>query len=127
MLILLLHINIMKPGNFLLVLILVCSVAVSAQPVWSPQVRAKKDAEWMHDSLHMTPAQMEKANPILLNYQQEMDQTGGSAVKSHELMKKKDAAMKSILNKEQYKKYYRREKQIRAIPKPNYKGPHQPY
>lgn len=119
--------NIMKPGNCLLALLLICSVAVSAQPVWSPQLRATRYAEWMRDSLHLSTEQLEKVKPVLLNYEQHIDLAGKDTKRNHALMQEKDKAMKSILDKEQYKKYYRREKQIRALPKPNYKGPHQPY
>ena len=81
----------------------------------------------MQDSLHLTTEQMQKVNPVLLNYQKNIDLSGNAVKKNKALMQHKDAEMKTILNKEQYKKYYRREKQIRAIPKPNHSGPHQPY
>ena len=117
----------MKLHTSLLILFLLCSIASFAQPVWSPQVRATREARWMQDSLHLTAEQLQKANPILLNYQQQMDKNSGDDKKQHQLMKGKDAALKAILDKEQFKKYYRREEQIRALPKPNRSGPHQAY
>jgi len=81
----------------------------------------------MQDSLHLTTEQMQKVSPVLLNYQQKVDLSGNAVKKNKALMQHKDAEMKAILNKEQYKKYYRRENQIRALPKPNHSGLHQPY
>ena len=117
----------MKPAKFLIVIVMCCAIGAAAQPVWSPEVRAKREAQWMQDSLHLTAEQLQKVTPILLTYQQQMDQNSGAGKKQQQLMKKKDSALKEILAKEQYKKYYRREKQIRALPKPNHSGPHQPY
>jgi hypothetical protein len=117
----------MKPYNCLLIACLLCTATSFAQPVWSPKVRATREAKWMQDSLHLTPDQLQMANPILLNYQEQMDKNSGNDKKQHDLMKKKDSALKAILDKGQFKKYYRREEQIRALPKPNHSGPHQPY
>ncbi len=83
--------------------------------------------EWMRDSLHLEPAQEKKVRPISIDFQKQMDLASGSEQKQHELMRKKDAAMKHILNHEQYKLYYRREQEIRARPKPDRGGKHQAY
>ena len=81
----------------------------------------------MRDSLHLTAAQVQKASPVSLNYQLQMDNAHGASKKEHAAMKKKDAGMKSVLTATQYKKYYRREKQIRALPKRDQTGRHQAY
>ena len=117
----------MRPGHFLLFIFLFFTFASNAQPVRSPKARATAESQWMQDSLHTTAAQMEKINPILLNYQQQMDQNYGNDKKQKDLMQEKDSSLKGILSKEQYKIYYRREEQIRALPKRNHTGPHQPY
>jgi len=85
------------------------------------------EMEWMRDSLHLTPAQVPRATVVSGNYQQQMDNAHGSTKKERAAMKRKDAAMKKILTSAQYKKYYRREKQIRALPKPNHTGQRQAY
>src|SRR5208283_1466738 len=95
--------------HILLIICLLSAVASVAQPVWSPSVRAKREAQWMQDSLSPSPEQMQQVNPILLRYQQEMDKSFGDDKKQHALMMEKDHALKAILNKDQYKKYYRRE------------------
>ena len=117
----------MRLNQFLLFILLFCTLASNAQPVWSPKVRATREAQWMQDSLHITTGQLEKAKPILLTYQQKMDQNNGNDKKQKELMHEKDRSLKDILDKEQYKKYYRREQQIRSLPKRPLSGPHQPY
>ena len=99
----------------------------NAQPVRSPKARADADARWMHDSLHLSSQQFSKVQPVLLNYQQQMDESSNDAKKQSTLMAKKDADIKPILNRWQYKVYYRREEQIRALPKRDPGARHQPY
>ena len=109
----------MKLRYLLLILCASASITSFAQPVWSPQKRSEMEMEWMRDSLHLTPAQQQKASPVSLRFQQQLDNAHGSSKKEQAAMKKKDAAMRSIFTSAQYKKYYRREKQIRALPKPD--------
>ena len=85
------------------------------------------EMEWMRDSLKITPAQERKAGPVSLKYQRQKDDAHGSVKKEQAAMKKKDAALKTILTPGQYKVYYRREKQIRALPKRKHNGQHQAY
>ena len=117
----------MKLSGCLVVLFLFCSLAVMAQPVWSPGKRSEMEMEWMRDSLHITPRQEQKAAPVSLHFQEQMDKSNGAEKTQHDLMRKKDAAMKSVLNREQYKKYYRREKEIRLRPKVKPDPRHQAY
>jgi hypothetical protein len=81
----------------------------------------------MQDSLHISPEQLEKVKPVLLNYQLAMDSSYGDDKKQAQVMKEEDRSLKSILDKEQFKKYYRREEQVRSLPKRPRSGPHQPY
>ena len=117
----------MKLRGLLLVVCSWFSFPVAAQPVWSPEKRAEMEMEWMRDSLRLTPTQAKKAHPVSLNYQKKMAETGGSKTKQHDLMQKKDGAMKHILNPEQYKVYYRREEEIRSRPEPSHSGKRQAY
>ncbi len=117
----------MKLGGFFLIACLWFSFSGMAQPVWSPGKRADMEMEWMRDSLHVTPAQEKRISPTTANFQKQMDETNGSAKKQNELMRKKDATMRHILNREQYKLYYRREQEIRSRPKPNRGGGRQAY
>jgi len=118
----------MRPIPLFLSIIFFCTVSSSyAQPVRSPKARADAEAHWMHDSVHLTPAQMSKIQPILLNYQQQMDNSGKDDKKQHALMAGKDRDIKKILDQRQYKIYYRREEQIRALPKRDPNARRQPY
>ena len=111
----------------LLVVCLFCTMISFAQPVWSTGKRSEMEMGWLRDSLHLTPTQAQKAGSVSLTYQEQMDKAHGSAKKEKAAMKKKDSGMKSILTTEQFKAYYRREKQIRALPRPKNNGIHQPY
>ena len=108
-----------------------CAFTSFAQPRYSPGVRADRETQWMTDSLHITAEQSKKAHDISLEYNQKMDDAshlpGKQKTKAQQrLERKKDADLKAILNKEQYEKYYRREKVIRSHANMQYKGPHQP-
>ena len=121
----------MRLTSGILFLLAFCSVTAFAQPRYSPAVRAEREAQWMSDSLHITPDQSKKVEVVSLSYNQEMDKTvelkGKKKDKARErIMNKKDAGMKAILTKQQYKIYYSREKQGRKAQKPEPKGPHQP-
>jgi hypothetical protein len=115
-----------------LLLLLVCLWSTTlAQPLYSPGERARRDKEWVTDSLHVTPEQAEKIYNISLDYNQKKDVAAQNPKQKQKkwalLMRKKDAAVKSVLNnEEQYKKYMRREKEIRRRESIIYKGPHQP-
>ena len=117
----------MKLSGVFLAICISLSFSVVAQPVWSPAKRAELEMEWMRDSLHLTAAQEKKVNPVATNFQKQMDAASGAEKKQQELMRKKDAAMRRILNREQYKLYYRREQEIRSRPKPDRGGKHQAY
>jgi hypothetical protein len=114
-------------------LFMFCSGASFAQPRYSPAIRTERTMQWMHDSLHITPAQAEKINKIELSYEQNMDKANDAADKRYkertqkQLMHKKDANIKAVLkNERSYQRYYKREKQIREIESRVYNGPHQP-
>ncbi len=114
-------------------LFLFWSFASVAQPAFSPEVRSERDLQWMKDSLHITPAQAEKLNHINLNFERNMDKANDppdnrlKEKKQKQLMRKKDADIKVILNNERlYQTYYRREKEKRRIQAIKYTGPHQP-
>ena len=117
----------MKPHNLLFIILLLYSATSFAQPAWSPARRSEMEMGWLRDSLHLTPAQEAKAGPVTITYQQQMDNAHGSPKKERAAMKKKDAAMKSILTASQYKTYYRRERKIRSLPKPDRTGQHRAY
>ena len=117
----------MKLYRLLPAMFVLFSFASYAQPVWSPGKRAEMEEQWMQDSLHITPAQLQKISPVVLRYQQEKDKAKDSDKRQQQLIREKDKAVKAILDKDQYKLYYRREKRIRAMPKRVYTGGHQPY
>ncbi len=117
----------MKRIGILLAVCIWLSLSGYAQPVWSPEKRAQMELEWMRDSLRLTPVQEKKARPVSVNFQKQMDGADGAEKKQQDLMRKKDAAMKRILNGEQYKLYYRREQEIRSRPKPDRSGKRQAY
>jgi len=113
----------------LLGLLLLCSMGLHAQPRYSPQVRSDREVHWMQDSLHISDAQLKKITAISLPYQQQMDAAANDPAKKKKqarLMRKKDVAMKSILDEEQYRRYIAREAEIRRRDAIVYKG-HQPY
>ncbi len=117
----------MKRNCSLVVAFLLYTTSVIAQPVWSPGKRSEMEMQWMRDSLHITTPQAQKASQVSLHFQEQMDNAAGSDKRQHVLMQKKDAAMKSILTKVQYKKYYRREKEIRSRPKQTTDNRHKAY
>jgi hypothetical protein len=105
-----------------------------AQPRYSPGERARREVEWMTDSLHISKEQGEKINAISLKYNEEMDKAAQNKVKSKKqkaqkvLMARKDADVKKILNsKTSYKRYLVREKNLRALDAIEPKGRYQPY
>ena len=119
----------MKLKSGVVFLFLFCSIISYAQPRWSPEVRAKRESQWMQDSLRLNPEQVNKITTINLDFQRNMDKAANTPEKNKtqkQLMRKKNEAMKAILNKEQYPKYLKREKQIRKQEQIQYKGPHRP-
>ena len=109
----------------LLLLLLVGSLGVIAQPRYSPEVRSEREIKWMQDSIHVSPTQLEKIKSISLKYQQEMDKAADQPNKKknqEKLMQKKDAQMRRLLNKPQYNRYIRREEMIRKQDTMVYKG-----
>ena len=116
----------MRSAHFILA-ILLFTITSYAQPVHSPKYRADAETQWMQDSLHLSAEQLTKVKPIVLYYQQHMDQNSSDTKRQHALMSLKDRDLKAILDKKQYKIYYRREKQIRALPKRDPNARHQPY
>lgn len=128
---LLIQSSLMKLTTGILSLLLFCSFASFAQPRYSPEVRAEKEAQWMTDSLHITPEQSKKVHDISLTYNQQMDKASQLPSKQKDkaqqhLINKKDADLKTILNKEQYRKYCKWGKQIRKMGKIQYSGPNLP-
>ena len=110
----------------LLFLSLLCSYASVAQPVWSPEVRADRENKWMQDSLQLSGEKLARAHDISLNYYRQLDRFSNNEKLQEKVMKKKDANMKPMLNKEQYQTYYRREKEQRRILRIKIPGPHRP-
>lgn len=111
-----------------IILFLFCSLTTWAQPRYSPEVRSKKEIQWLKDSLQINDAQLNKISAISLSYQQDMDKAANQPDKKKrqaKLMKKKDAEMKTILDHGQYIRYYNREELIRKQDARVYKG-HQP-
>ena len=109
-------------------LLLFCSLTTWAQPRYSPEVRSKKEIQWLKDSLQINEVQLNKISAISLSYQQDMDKAANQPDKKKRqarLMKKKDAEMKTILDHGQYIRYYNREELIRKQDARVYKG-HQP-
>ena len=118
----------MKLTNCILVLLFLLPFAAFAQPRYSPEVRSKKEMQWLQDSVHINADQANKINGISLTYQQQMDKAAelpDKIKKQDKLSKKKDAALKKILTKDQYQRYYKREAMIRKQDRIIYKG-HQP-
>ena len=118
----------MKPFVVVLFALLLLGFASYAQPRWSPEVRSQREIQWMQDSLHITAAQLNRINGISLSYQQDMDNAAavpGKIKKQASLMRNKDAKMKTILNKKQYSRYFKREQLLRKQENIIYKG-HQP-
>jgi hypothetical protein len=127
----------MRVRNRILLLCL-CSALICityqsyAQPVYSPEVRSEREMLWMKDSLHISDGLYKKISAISLRYQRHMDKAGQPGNKAskdkaqQKLMQKKDTDLKVLLNKQQYLKYYRREKQIREIAKRVYPADRQP-
>ena len=123
-------------STFLFLFLVIISVypfaATFAQPAYSPEVRSDREMKWMQDSLHINKAQYKKISAISLSYQRNMDKAAlPEHAKSKErtqkkLMLKKDESMKSLLNKQQYQRYYKQEKQIRARAKVVYPADRQP-
>jgi hypothetical protein len=112
----------MKLLNYLVFLGILCTSVISyAQPAYSPEVRSEREMQWMKDSLHIKPQLFDKISKISLSYQLNMDKAAqpdnknGKEKTQKKLMQKKDADLKALLNKEQYARYYRREKEIRRI------------
>jgi len=120
----------MKPFHFCFFLLLFWSSVSFAQPRWSGEIRAKRLTEWMRDSLHLSQDQLAKASKIELRYEQQIDKSSESPATrdkvQQKLMSQKDADMKAVLNKMQYRKYYSREISARQREKIIYKGNRQP-
>ncbi len=118
----------MKRG-YLLVIFLFSTFLSFAQPVYSPERRAELETEWMRDSLNATPAQVKKISRIALDYQRNIDKViNKSGTVAKKLWAKKDAQLKTILNKKQFQRYYTREKRIRELAKIKpIRGDRQPY
>jgi len=82
-----------------------------AQPVYSPEKRAKLEVQWLQDSLGITPQQATKAGSISLTYNRQMDKAAdmkeAAAKKSRQkvIRQKKNIAMKALLTDEQYQHY----------------------
>ena len=115
----------MKFSCVALLLVWWCSVASYAQPRYSPEIRSKQEMQWLQDSVHISPGQWAKLSDISVTYQRQMDKAADEkdkVKKQARLMQKKDAAMRAILNKEQYRKYYKRESAIRKKDAVVYKG-----
>ena len=111
-----------------LIALFLCTFASFAQPRYSPEVRSKREIQWLKDSLLISDAQLNKINSFSLTYQQKMDKAANQPDKKKRqarLMKKKDAEMKTILDHTQYTRYYSREELIRKQDARVYKG-HQP-
>ena len=122
----------MKLSTIFILSLLFLSFASDAQPMYSPQVRAERETKWMHDSLHLPEKKLAKVEQISLVYHQTMDSVNDHAGKSKEkikqsLMRKKDADIKALLSKEQYRRYYKREQLIRKQSKVQYPKDRQPY
>ncbi len=110
--------------------LLITSFSAMAQPRYSPEVRAKNEVSWMKDSLALSKEKLDKISKISLDYNLNMDKASdlpGKDKAQQKLMKKKDAAIKSLLNKTQYQKYCKKEKMMRDSEKVIYKGNRQPY
>jgi hypothetical protein len=121
----------MSLKNRILYILFFLPFATFAQPRYSPEVRAERETQWMTDSLHISAEQSSKVHTMSLKYNQDMDKASQLPGKQKDktqqrLMNKKDAELKGMLNKEQYQKYYKREKLLRANEKRRYNGPHQP-
>lgn len=122
----------MKLSSLLFILVL-CAGMASAQPRWSPEVRAQKETKWMHDTLHLTDQQASKYNGISLTYHQQMDKVADSAGRNksrvqQQLMNKKDGEVKALLKSNTLnKRYLKHEKELRKQASRVYTGPHQPY
>lgn len=115
----------------LLLLLTGASLITFAQPVYSPAERARRDKQWVTDSLHLSQQQAEKFYGISLDYNQKMDSAAQNPKtkkkKQQQLMARKDAKVKALLNDHAlYQRYMRREKEIRHAQSIIYKGPHQP-
>jgi hypothetical protein len=108
----------MKHSHFFILGLLLCSSTSFAQPVWSPETRAERETAWMRDSLNATEAQSVKIKRIELNYNKQIDQVmNKQGQTAKRLMRKKDKDMKSVLDRDQYARYYRREQEIREVEK----------
>ncbi len=111
---------------------ILCTIGAHAQPVWSAEVRAERNANWYRDSLQMKGEALAKCSAIDLKYQQKIDKESEKSgqyknkTKTH-FLRKKDAEMKAIMNAEQFQRYMRREKEIRRQMNIKYEGFYQPY
>lgn len=99
-------------------LLLICSGA-RAQPRYSPEKRAEKEVKWIHDSLHVSDVKLKKIKDILLAYNRKADSINDAGGKYKErnqqkLRKKKNTDIRSLLTKEQYSRYYKREQLVLA-------------
>ena len=119
-----------KSGG-IFILLFALFFAAKGQPAYSPRERANRDITWMQDSLHVNQEKSAKLLEIEVTYYTAMDKTNQQTTQIRaktqaRLIRKKDTAIKALLDKEQYIKYYVREKQIRAKAKLHYNGTHQP-
>jgi hypothetical protein len=122
----------MKLSTIFLFALLLSSAISVGQPRYSPQVRAERETTWMRDSLHLPENKLVKVMNISLTYNRAMDSVNDHAGRNKDkiqqkLMHKKDADFKALLNKEQYKRYYKREELIRKQEKIVYPRDRQPY
>ncbi len=121
----------MKFSTTVFVFALLCPTLLFAQPMYSPGIRADRETTWMKDSLHLPEAKLNKVHEISLLYNQRMDSVSETSNKNKEKIKtklstKKDADIRSLLTRQQYQKYYRREQMIREREKIVYPKGRQP-
>ena len=89
------------------------------QPRYSPSERAKRETQWMTDSLKLSPEQSAKVSEINLLYNNRLDKVTiiknpqASAKKQESLMHMKDSKTKEILDRGQYQKYIVIESRLR--------------
>ncbi len=108
------------------------SLVSTAQPEWSPAVRAERDTAWLKDSLHLDPAKLQKSYTLSVAYHTSKDkakQTGGKNKDKNvrKLEQARDADFKKLLTKEQFARFYRREQMARKREKIKYDNQHRPY
>lgn len=88
--------------------------SASAQFQYSPEATAEKETQWMIDNLHLKQAQVNRAATVSLKHYIALAKVVGQEKQLQALHRRKDLDMKDILNREQYQRYLKREKQLRA-------------